>query len=759
VTKRRAGMQWKAFWAVVAPLLSAVWVAVWLITGSPVWMAGLATVLLAAAAAFGARLLVRISPMFARLGPAAKSRVVGWLVAAVTVYAAWSMLAVTVPDLWPVWMLVLPVLGAGTWVMARAHEYLLRYAPPAAQPAPAAAALTSGPQGQLALTAADLAGPRDGEPHLAWLLRLAVRRAGLEWLRISDPQMVGPANRPFGARVQAWAPIELRRVVNGKVRVEAAPQLDDHDVRRIALALRDITRRDIAPDWVQITEDPNRVGVYTIQANTEDVMKRIRPYTERADELLDAAGRPLWRRVSQPSYLLWGMDGMPIGVDVARHAWILGATTGGKSAYIHREWADVTRCEDALIWVAGTRKLYDLVGPWLEPYLGEDVRPPLDWVRADAEGVLHMLIAAMEIARWRQDQPFSARHNFKKILFYIDEASFALNTKDKVYYDGAQVTAGDMYAECTQAVASAGIYVIAATQRGVHHAFGDKGGDASANIGREIVLMSGDDQEAGRVTGNYKLPPLRHRGECYARLGDGEPVRAKIEYVQTSDPSKPVLHDGPRVDEISYNRRHFQRDLDAGSAQAAGPVYADRHRLVTDDYLADLRGARARTAASQPAAAQPATAQSVTAQPALQRVAVQPGDDDQAMSNAVASIFSRLGGVPGVLATPAVTDQVPAGDPVPPTPLAGYRTRADRIEAAVRQIWRTSDTPAGPRDILAALHDGGDTSATSQLVSNALTQLCQQGRLARPQTPDGRPATGQYLPAEAATSTVTASNA
>ncbi|MGC4815826.1 hypothetical protein ACLQ29_35495, partial [Micromonospora sp. DT228] len=110
-----------------------------------------------------------------------------------------------------------------------------------------------------------------------------------------------------------------------------------------------------------------------------------------------------------------------------------------------------------------------------------------------------------------QDQPFSARHGFKKILFYIDEASFALNTKVKAYYDGVEVTAGDMYAECTQAVASAGIYLIAATQRGVHHAFGDKGGDASANIGREIVLMSGDEQEAGRVTGNYKLPPLRHR--------------------------------------------------------------------------------------------------------------------------------------------------------------------------------------------------------------------------------------------------------
>ncbi|MEV0006355.1 hypothetical protein AB0H28_29300 [Micromonospora sp. NPDC050980] len=742
MTKRRAavGIQWKTFWAVVAPFISAVWVAVWLVTGSPVWIAGLSTALLAATAAFGARLLVRISPMFARLSSASKARVVGWLVAAVTVYAGWSTLAVTVPDLWPVWALILPALGGSTWVLARTHEYLLRYAPPAA-PSPAAAALTAGAHAPLALTAGDLSGPRDGEPHLAWLLRLAVHKAGLEWLRISNPQTVGPADRPFGARIEAWAPIELRRIINGKLRIEQAPRLDDHDGRRIALALRDITRRDIAPDWVQINEDPNRVGVYTIQANTEDVMKRIRPYTERADELLDAAGRPIWRRAAEPCYALWGMDGMPIGVDVTRHAWILGATTGGKSAYIHREWADVTRCEDALIWVAGTRKLYDLVGPWLEPYLGTDVRPPLDWVRADAEGVLQMLIAAMEIARWRQDQPFSARHGFRKILIYIDEASFALNTKHKAYYDGAEVTAGDMYAECTQAVASAGIYLVAATQRGVHHQFGDKGGDAGANIGREIVLMSGDEQEAGRVTGNYKLPPLRHRGECYARLGDGEPVRAKIEYVQTSDPSKPVLHDGPRVDEISWNRRHHQRELDAGSARAAGRVYAGRHQLVTDDFLADLRGARSK---------KPQTS-------APER------DGELAMASAVASIFRKLGGKPAVIpAAPApAAGEVPAAEPVEPTPLAGYRTRADRVDAAVRHIWRTTSAPAGPRDILAALQDAGDTTVTPQLVANALTQLGQQGRVVRPQTADGREATGQYLPPEAATTTtttVTASN-
>lgn len=746
MAKRRtaSGMQWKTFWAITAPIGCGGWVAVWLLTDAAVWLAALLTALIAIGICFGVRLLVRVSPMFGRLGAPAKARVTGWIVAAVGVHAGWALLAVMAPDMWLVWAPALPVIGVLTRVLASTHEYLLRYAPPPARPVTPALTSTSAQPGVVA--AQDLRGPRDGEPHLAWLLRLALQRAGLQWLRISNPKQLGPDGDPFGVAVEAWAPIELQRVVNGKVVVTPAPQLGEQDARRIALALRDISRRDLAPDWVSIAEDPDRVGVYLIQVNTEDVMKRIRPYREQADELLDGAGRPQWRRAAQPCHLLWGMDGMPIGVDVARHAWILGATTGGKSAYLHREWADVTRCQDAVIWVAGTRKLYDLVGPWLEPYRGTDVRPPLDWVRADAEGVLHMLIAAMEIARWRQDQPFSARHGFMKIFLYIDEASFALNTKAKLYYDGAQVTAGDMYAECTQAVASAGIYLIAATQRGVHHAFGDKGGDASANIGREIVLMSGDDQEYGRVTGNYKLPQLRHRGECYARLGDSDPVRAKIEYVQTSDPSKPVLHDGPRVDEISWTRRHFPRTLDAGSVLAAGDEYAARHELVTDDYLADLRGVRTRTTAPDPAGT-----------PAVPAQHTPEHDEEQAMRSAVTSIFSKFGGVTPVPAADTDTDaQVP---PASPTSLAGYRTRADRVEAAVRQIWRTSNIPAGRRDILAALHEGGDTAADPQLVSNALTQLCGQGRLVRPLGADGKPVTGQYLPAEAATDVDTVSNA
>ena len=739
MTKRRAavGIEWKTFWAVVAPVIAAVWVAVWVITGAPVWLAGLATALLAAAAAVGAKVLVQISPMFARLTAEARNRVVGWLVAAVTVYAGWSTLAVTVPDLWPVWVLVLPALGGGTWALSRVHEYLLRYAPPATKPTQVAALAATAHTPLAQAAREDLSRPRAGEPQLAWLLRLAIRRAGLDWLRVSDPKLVGPEDRPFGVRVEAWAPIELQRVVGGKVRTEEAPRLGDGDARRIALALRDIARRDIAPDWIQISEDRDRVGIYRIQANTEDVMKRIRPYHEQVEDVVrsgpDGQPTPIWRTNTDPCHLLWGMDGMPIGVDVRRHAWILGATTGGKSAYIHREWADVT-LRKAVIFVGGTRKLYDLVGPWLEPYLDSDVRPPLDWVEASGEGVLQILIAIMDIARWRQSQPFAARRDFVDIYVYIDEASFALNDKAKAWYDGREVTAGDMYAECTKAVASANIFLIAATQRGVHHEFGDRGGDAAANIGREIVLMSGDEQEAGRVTGNYKLPPLRHRGECYARLGDAEPVRAKIEYVQTNDPSKPVLHDGPKTDEIAWNRRYHQRHLDAGSAQAAGRFYAGRHQVVTDEYLADLRGARAHSAKT------PASTPD--------------RDKDQAMRSAITSIFSKLGGAPAAGETPTV-----AAEPVEPTPLAGYRTRADRVEAAVRHIWRTNSTPAGPRDILAALHDAGDTAATSQLVSNALTQLAQQGRVVRPQTPDGRAATGQYLPPEAATTTVTASNA
>ncbi len=751
MAKRRtaSGMQWKTFWAITAPIGCGGWVAVWLLTDAAVWLAALLTALVAIGICFGVRLLVRVSPMFARLGAPAKARVTGWIVAAVGVYAGWALLAVMAPGMWLVWAPALPVIGGLTRVLASTHEYLLRYAPPPARPVTPALTSTSAQPGVVA--AHDLRGPRDGEPHLAWLLRLALQRAGLQWLRISNPKELGPDGDPFGVAVEAWAPIELQRVVNGKVVVVPAPQLGEQDARRIAMALRDISRRDLAPDWVQITEMRNRVGVYSIQVNTEDVMARIRPYRESVAELLDSTGRPRWRRTAQPSYLLWGTDGMPIGVDLARHAQILGATQNGKSAYINREWADLTRCEDAVIWVCSTEKVYDLVGQWLEPYAGQQVTPPLDWVRSDAQGVLDMLIAAMMVARWRQSQPFAVREGFVNIFLYIEEASFALTGPATTYYQGKKVNAGDLYAMCNKAVTSAGIYLIAVTQRGVNHEFGDRGGDASANVTRAIVLQTGDPQEIGRVTNDYKLPQLQHRGECYAKLGQGNAQRAKVEYIQTTDPSKPVLHDGPRVDEVAWNRRYFPRALDAGSAQAAGAAYAARPEYVTEDYLAELRGIPAM-------ATQQAPAQAQGQNPAQTPVPHSPEhDEEQAMRSAVTSIFSKFGGPLPVPAADTDTDlQVP---PASPTPLAGYRTRADRVEAAVRQIWRTHNTPAGRRDILAALHEGGDTAADPQLISNALGQLCGQGRLVRPLAADGKPVTGQYLPAEAATDVDTVSNA
>jgi hypothetical protein len=734
-------MQWKVFWSVVAPVFVAVWVAVWLVTGAQSWLVMLVTALLAAAIAWAARYLVRISPMFARLTPESKGRVVGWLLTAVAVYGAWSAAAVLMPHLWPVWALVLVGLGGGTYSLARVHEYLLRYAPPQSRrQVEPVAALTSAAQSHLAQVQADLAGPRDGEPHLAWLLRLAIRRTGLDWLRISNPQLVGPSGQPFGVTVEAWSPMELRKVVKGKVQSTEVPVLGDADARRIALSLRDITGRDFSPKWVEITEQPDRVGIYKIQANNEDVMRHIRPYRERPEDVYthtpDGLYVPKWRSVRDPSHQLWGMDGMPIGVDVARHAWIVGGTTGGKSSYIHREWADVTLCEDALIWVCGVRKLYDLVGPWLEPYKGTGVRPPLDWVRADAEGVLAMLIAAMDVARWRQDQPYYARDGFKTILLYIDEASFALNTKARAWYDGQEVSAGDMYAECTQATASAGIHLVAATQRGVHHQFGDKGGDASSNIGREITFPSGDEQEIGRVTGNFKSKPLRHRGECYARLGDMPPVRAKGEYLQTPDPSKPLLHDGPKVDEVAWNRRYHQKELDAGSTEAAGTEYTTRHQYVTEEYLAALRGVRRRPASTR-------TTIPVTG------LAADTGDPERdkeaSMRSAIDSVFARIDGDQGSAVV---------------TPLSAYRTRADRVEAVIRDTWTTTQAAATPTQILAALHDGGDTTASSQLVANALRQLVEQRRAVRPRNPDGREVAGHYLPPDAvpADTPVTVSN-
>ena len=608
---------------------------------------------------------------------------VRWIAAGAGVYAVWVILAVLRPDMWPVWAVALPLLGAATYGTCRAHEYLLVHRP---APTQSTLALTATPYSQAALPAR----PSGDEPPLVQQVKRAIVAAGLgDVLSVTGWRELGPEGDRHGVELEAWAADTIRtRDKNGKITEKPTPLLGTTEARQIGMKLRGILRRPLAPDWVQLTERSDQLGVYRLTVLTEDVMARIRPYREDPDSLE-------WTSITEPVPVGYGVDGMPYRLSLTQHGRLLGATQGGKSSLLHRIIASVTLCRDAVVWVCGNTKLYDLVGQWLEPYVGTGERPPIDWVAAGLDETLEMLAAAMHIARWRQSLPFSERRGLTRIVIILDEASFVLeNRSARITYNGQRLTAGEMYLQCVKAVASAGIYLIAAHQHGVNHELGDRGGDIAANIGWSAVFPSKDQYEVGRASGHYKLPAPRHRGECIIAPSEGDPVRVKIEYIQSSDPDKPILHDGPKVHEVSWARRRFVRELDAGSAQAAGDAYARRARYVSDELIRALQTA---------------------GQPSLVADHHDPVEDAgrAAMSAAIARLLGS--------AAPSASDTTTGT-----TTAVGYRTRADRI----CEIVADADGVITRQEIIAALRRSGD-EVSDQVVQNALGELVRQGRIQR----------------------------
>ena len=73
--------------------------------------------------------------------------------------------------------------------------------------------------------------------------------------------------------------------------------------------------------------------------------------------------------------------------------------------------------------MCGVAKLYDTLAGWLEPYRDTGRPIPIDWVASGRMDSMAMLVRAMDVARWRQNQPMSARAAFKTIIVQLDEAS------------------------------------------------------------------------------------------------------------------------------------------------------------------------------------------------------------------------------------------------------------------------------------------------------------------------------------------------
>ncbi len=589
--------------------------------------------------------------------------------------------------------------------------------------------------------------------HDERVLHDVLTEIGYGWLVMCGYEEIRDQVKVFGAAFLVRVPASRVASMGDKAVLPASAG------EPIAIALGERLGLALPSQFVAIRkQDRVAAGLYRITVVTEDVMARIYPYR-------DPQAR---QSISQPALVGYGIDTKPVYLPLTQHGQSIGMTRFGKTSLIHTYLAYATLCagnavenENCVVFVCGTEKLYDMIGSWLKVYQDTGVDMPFEWVAHGPEDTGLMLIGLMAAARYRQSVEHQDR-SWPTIICILDEASFALRNKTVIgYWDGQPVTMTDMAANIGQGAGSANCWLQYATQRDTNDQLGDRGGDLSAQAGFTAAFNSADFAAIGRTMGDYKLPVPGHKGEFWLKNGAGdEPQLVKSTYIQEIDPTKPRLHDGATIADVSWARRHFPRRLDEGTAdaitEAVGAVFTRRARKVTSELIAYLRGVNATGGTTVPAPtgdASPRPAPPV--QDALPvdvvcdlaeahgiPVAEMSHFQRVGFAQAVAAEFGTVEAFEAFLANPStrpaagpVEDAVP-GPPVAPTPAGPAPAaipRIPRVDAMV-QVVADAAGPLRSGDILAALRHAGYVWDDDVACYNQLAKLVASGRLAK----DGR---------------------
>ena len=632
----------KAFHAAAGLSASAVLALAGWAIDAPLWLALLVTSVLAGGTVVMVRTVAHRARMLAHLHVVHRQRLARWVGVASVLHIGWVAGVQVAPEhaLW--WAVGLVGLAGAEWATAAALEYV--WTQPLLPDRHAAIEQQQAAREEAAAAAVE------PDPDM----RHALRMTGLSWLRVIEWHPIGTAGRNYTVRIPA-APPDAKT---------GAKTLTASHAECIAIALSEVTGTPLMSDWVQVRKS-EYAGQYVISVVTEDVKAKVIPYVDD----------PTPTSITEPCVTGYRLDGSRIEQLLAQHGETIGKSRSGKSSLINCKMAHVTRCDDAVLWICGTEKVYNLVGGWLAPYEGTDYRPPIDWVERGLTGVLAVLAAGMRLARHRQDTHHSQARDWTRIIIVLDEASFALsNNTETVAYDGKARTASEMAANIVKGAGGGNVHLWLATQHGVNKEFGDDGGTIKAQMGFAEVFQTRSKSELGEVFGEYKLSRPRHKGEYWADLGEGDLVNAKAPYIQETDPARPTLHDGATISDISWARRDLvmEQPLDAAERAAAGEAYINRRRSA-DDLVEYLTGKA-------------------------------PAAQNTAESTGYATAMTELDELLGVpvqrkeAATVATIQYVPADQQPVPT------SRADRIVRIVGQC----EDPISRADIITRLQDAGD---------------------------------------------------
>lgn len=694
---------WRAYWCLGGAILAGVAAALLALLGVPLVPAIVGLALGTITASTAARKVVQHADTTQHLSEQARQKAAGWITAGIVTHVVWVLLVVLRPDLWLVWSVMLAALCAVTYAVTTALAYNLAKIYPRVQAqrqieAQATQLVTVGP------------GVDPGDhTHPYNIARRAFGLRGYSWLEIVGWPPIVSGGEVIGIAYRVRIPADAADS-KGTNRTK----LSGEDVEPLAIAFSKVIGVPLESNWVQIKKE-KAAGVYTVSVTTVDAMAKVYPYVDIQE----------WVSIKDPAPIGHRIDGGLVSDSYAQHWADTGQSTSGKTSLIHTKWAYVTKCRDAVLWVGGVEKLFDAVGPWVEPYLGTDEELPFDAVANGPLDAVNMLACAMSVARWRQSVPHRQRTGFMKLIVQLDEASFLLvMNKIVAVYQGMPQNPTQLACTIVKGAASAGVFLHLAAQRGTNNNWGDLGGDISANIKTQTVFRTGDLGEVGRATGDWKMPPAVHPGEFLYAVGIGEPVeRVKSEYIQETDPEKPLLHDGATLSDVAWSRRNFVRRLDPGSERAAREAstwYANRPTRA-DDVYAYLTGMVVDLSQYQSPAYSDAfdeATEKIRAKLAAAGIATTTDDDVPAREETAKA---------GAAFDTAFNSDAFNSNVTP-------MERPKSLKVWIEEVVDGADEPMVRAEIIAALAGAGyrdGEPANPQQVTNALTDLVNNGRLRR----------------------------